>query len=155
MPLTAHGFSLTGLISAAVAPVVLISATAILWSGFANKYGNMSDRLRNLAAEFRHPDTPPARRQNLLAQIGLFHRRVIAMWVGSGLLSLALLSFLATVLLVVFAERRAALGVAGAVFLMLGLLLLTGAILMELHEVRLARLTMAGELSDIPLSTEK
>ena len=53
MPTAVHGFSLTNLISTAVAPVVLISATAILWSGYANKYANLSDRLRDLAAEFR------------------------------------------------------------------------------------------------------
>ena len=71
------------------------------------------------------------------------------MWVGSGLLSLSLLSFLTTVLSVTLAGREVSLGVVGAVCLVLGLLLLAGAITLELHEVRLARLTMAGELADI------
>lgn len=145
----AHSFSLSNLISVAVAPVVLITATAILLSGFTGKYTNIADRLRSLAAEYRRTETSDARRANLKTQMRLFHRRVSAMWAASALLSLALLTFLGTVLSVIFDSRPVRLGWLGAACLILGLAFMAGAVLLELYEIRLARLTVAGELSDI------
>lgn len=148
-PTPPHAFNITNLISVAVAPVVLISACAILLSGYTSKYGNISDRLRSLAAEYRRPETAPARRDILKRQIGLFHRRVIAVWLVSTLLSLALLSFVGTVLSVIVAVRQVQLGVVSAGTLVIGLVLVGAAVLADLYEIRLARLTIAGELSDI------
>lgn len=145
----AHSFSLSHLISVAVAPVVLITATAILLSGYTTKYTNIADRLRVLAAEYRRADTGLARRANLKTQMRLFHRRVSALWAASALLSLGLLSFLGTVLSVIFDTRQVRLGWLGAASLILGLVLMAGAVLLELYEIRLARLTVAGELTDI------
>ena len=145
----AHSFSLSNLISVAVAPVVLITATAILLSGYTGKYTNIADRLRDLAAEYRKADTSDARRASLKAQMRLFHRRVSAMWAASALLSLGLLAFLGTVLSVIFDSRQVRLGWLGAVCLILGLIFMGGAVLLELYEIRLARLTVAGELADI------
>lgn len=144
-----HSFSLSNLISTAVAPVVLITATAILLSGYTGKYTNISDRLRDLTAECRRADTTAARKANLRAQLLLFQRRVSAMWAASILLSMALLAFLGTILSVIFAQHRASLGWAGAVCLVVGLVLLGVAVLLELYEIRLSRLTIAGELADI------
>lgn len=144
-----HAFGLSNLISVAVAPVVLITATAILLSGYTGKYTNIADRLRDLTAEYRRADTSAERRANLKTQLRLFHRRVSAMWAASVLLSLGLLSFLGTVLSVIFDSHQIRLGWIGASCLLLGLMLMAGAVLLELYEIRLARLTMAGELSDI------
>lgn len=142
-------FSLSHLISVAVTPVVLISTTAILLSGYNGKYANMSDRLRDLAAEYRLANTSAERRANLKAQMRIFHKRVSAVWAASALLSMAQLLFLTTVLSVIFDTRHLRLDWWGAVCLILGLALMAGAVLLELYEIRLARLTVAGELSDI------
>ncbi len=149
MPPITHTPNATNIISVAVAPVVLISAVAILLSGYTGKYGNISDRLRALAAEYRRADTSPARRATLRPQIRLFHRRVVAVWLVSTLLSLALLTFVGTVLSVIVAVREVRLGVVSAATLVIGLVLVGAAILADLYEIRLARLTIAGELSDI------
>lgn len=144
-----HSFSLSNLISVAVAPVVLITATAILLSGYTGKYTNIADRLREMAAEYRLADTSGERRVNLKAQMRLFHQRVSAMWAASALLSVGLLAFLGTVLSVIFDNRQVRLGWLGAACLIFGLICMAGAVLLELYEIRLARLTIAGELSDI------
>jgi len=145
----AQTFNLTGLISAAVAPVVLISAAAILLSGYSSKYGNISDRMRDLTGEYRRADTTSARRAGLKTQLLLFRRRVIAVWAASALLSLALLLFLGTVLSVILSRHEARLGLVGAGCLVCGLLLMVGAISLELVEIRLARFAVDAELSDI------
>lgn len=141
--------SLSSLISVAVAPVVLISAAAILLSAYSGKYGNISDRLRALTGEYRRPDTSPVRRDVLMRQISLFHRRVTAMWLASALLSLAIISFVVTVLSVIFAVRQTQIDLVGAATLIIGLVLIGVAVLVDLYEIRLARLTIAGELSDL------
>lgn len=146
---SSHAFNLSSLVSLAVTPVVLITATAILLSGFSAKYGNISDRLRSLAAEHRRPETPQARRIVLRFQIRLFRRRVTMMWAASACLSSALLLFVGTVLSVIFSARASQLGLAGAVFLVTGLALIGMAVTLELYELRLARLAVDGELADI------
>ncbi len=142
-------FNLSSLISAAVAPVVLISAAAILLSGYSAKYGNISDRMRDLTGEYRRADTTDTRRALLKRQLLLFRRRIIAVWGASALLSLALLLFVGTVLSVILSTHEARLGWVGAGCLVGGLALMAGAISLELYEIRLARLAVDAELSDI------
>ncbi len=149
MPPSSHAFNLSALVNLAATPVVLITATAILLSGFSAKYGNISDRLRSLTAEHRHADTLQARRLVLRFQIRIFRQRVSMMWAASACLSSALLLFVGTVLSVIFSERAVHLGLAGAAFLVTGLALIGIAITLELYELRLARLAVDGELADI------
>src|SRR5579862_4482129 len=66
-------------ISAAVTPVVMISANAILISAISSKHQSMSDRLRALTAEWRNEATPVARREVIAAQVRLFNKRLV--WV--------------------------------------------------------------------------
>jgi len=141
--------NLSSLISAAVAPVVLVSAAALLLSGYSAKYGNISDRMRDLTGEYRRADTTEARRALLKRQLLLFRRRIIAVWAASALLSFALLLFLGTVISVIVSTHEARLGWVGAGCLVCGLLLMAGAIMLELYEIRLARLAVDAELSDI------
>jgi len=148
-PMPAPTFNLTSLISAAVAPVVLISAAAILLSGYSAKYGSISDRMRDLTGEYRRAETTPARKTLLKQQLTLFRRRIIAVWGASALLSFALLLFLGTVLSVILSTHEARLGWVGAGCLVCGLGLMVGAIMLELYEIRLARLAVDAELSDI------
>ena len=141
--------SLTSLIGTVVAPVGLISTTAILLSGYTGKYSSMSDQMRRMTAEYRLAGTTPARRQSLKRQLDLYHRRITAMWGASALLSSALLFFVGTVLSVILSVRATHLDVLGLAALLAGLVLVACAISLELYEIGLARLTAAGELADI------
>ena len=145
-----HPTNITDLISAAVAPVVLITATAILLSAYSAKYTSLGDRMRTLTAEYRLPETSAERRANIKRQISVFHRRINAMWTASILLSLALLAFLGTVLSVLLALFRGVqLGFAVIATVVMGLAMMVGSVCVELSEIRMARLTIAGELTDI------
>ncbi len=141
--------SLTSIIGSVLAPVGLISTTAILLSGYTGKYSSMSDQMRRLTAEYRAPATVPERRGSVKRQIGLYHKRITAMWAASALLSLALLAFLATVVTVMLSVRSMRLGSIGLGALLVGLTLVACAVGLELYEIGLARLTAAGELADI------
>ena len=147
--------SLTSIISSVIAPVGLITTTAILLSGYTSKYSSISDQMRRMADEFRRPATAAPRRENLKEQLRLYHRRINAMWAASTLLSLALLAFVTTVLIVLFSVRAAHLGPVGVGTLLLGLIFVGAAVGLELYEISLARLTVAGELSDIFTDAEK
>lgn len=147
--ITAQTASLTSLIGTVVAPVGLISTTAILLSGYTGKYTSMADQMRRMTAEFRVSATSHVRRESLKRQLDLYHRRITAMWGASALLSVALLFFIATVLTVIVSVRATHLGVVGLITLMAGLVLVACAVGLELYEIGLARLTAAGELADI------
>ena len=151
MPTTAvsQASSLAGLLGTVIAPVGLISTTAILLSGYTGKYSSMSDQMRRLTAEYRQAATTTARRESLKRQLDLYHRRITAMWGASALLSVGLLSFVGTVLSVILSSHSMRLSVLGIIPLMAGLSLLAVAIGLELYEIGLARLTAAGELADI------
>ena len=141
--------SLTSIIGNVVAPVGLISTTAILLSGYTGKYSSMSDQMRRLTAEYRAGMTTAIRQQSLKRQIDLYHRRITAMWAASALLSAALLAFVGTVLVVMLSVRATRLGTLGLAPLLVGLALVAFAVGLELYEIGLARLTAAGELADI------
>ncbi len=141
--------SLTSLIGTLVAPVALITPTAILLGNFMNKYTGIAGQMRALTAEYRQHGTTHARRRSIRGQLRLFHRRISAMWAASGALLMALLSFLVTVLTVVFIRHEARSVVAGAASIVVGLGFILLAVVLELWEIGLARLTVAGELDDI------
>src|SRR5580698_7734687 len=67
-------------IAAAVTPVVMISANAILIGTISAKHQAMSDRLRSLTAEWRAPGTSVARRAAIGAQVRVFAGRIA--WVS-------------------------------------------------------------------------
>src|SRR5580658_4823635 len=85
-------------IAAAVTPVVMISANAILIGSISSKHQAMSDRLRSLAAEWRSPGTSAARRDSIRAQVQMFTVRIA--WISRAhfLLYVATACFLAMVL---------------------------------------------------------
>ncbi len=141
--------SVTSIIGSVVAPVGLITTTAILLSAYTGKYTAISGQLRQMTAEYRATATTAARRESLKRQLRLFHRRISAMWGASALLSLALLSFIATVLAVLFASQTVRLGPLGILMLLVGLAFVAGAVGLELYEIGLARTTTAGELADV------
>ena len=133
----------------AVGPAALITTTAILLSGYTSKYSGIADQMRRLTAEYRAAGTTETRRAGLRRQIPLFHQRINALWGASTLLSLALLAFITTVVAVLLSAHEARIGPVGIGMLLIGLILVAAAVGLELYEIRLARLTTAGELADI------
>ena len=142
--MTVSPSSLTSLVSAIIAPVALITPTAILLGNYTAKYTAIAGQMRQLSAEHRQADTAEARRKSVRSQLRLFHRRIAAMWAASGALLMALLSFLVTVLSLLFVHRTPHVFVVGASSIVAGLVFILIAVLLELYEIGLARLTIAG-----------
>jgi hypothetical protein len=142
---------LLNLISTAVTPIVLISATAILLSNHTNKYNNISTQMRALTHEYRDRETSEKRRATLRRELNFYGRRIRAMWVASICLYAALLCFLITVLslLVISATSLSRLGLIGEISLCAGLTLLFVTVICELVEVRLAVHTSQEEMFDV------
>lgn len=92
------GTSLQG-ISAAVAPVVMVSASGLLFLGVQNKNLHLSDRVRGLAAEHRSLGTDPQakqRREQIREQLVYFERRIRFSQRALELLQIAIFCFVAT-----------------------------------------------------------
>ncbi len=131
-------------IAAAVTPVVMISANAILIGSISSKHQAMSDRLRILTAEWRSPGTSAARRDSIRAQVRVFTMRIA--WISQAhfLLYVATACFLAMVLGIALSLPLLSLPL-----LLGGVILMLLAILLELLDLRKARATMELESKDI------
>jgi hypothetical protein len=131
-------------IAAAVTPVVMISANAILIGAISSKHQAMSDRLRILAAEWRSPGASAARRDSIRAQAQLFTMRIA--WISRAhfLLYVATACFLAMVLGIALSLQFLSLPL-----LLGGVILMLTAILLELLDLRKARATIEIESGDI------
>lgn len=132
-------------ISAAVTPVVLVSASALLVVGVGSKHQNMSDRVRNLAAEWRSPNTG-ARRASIERQLLLLRRRIRFSAFAHRALYISILTFLAMALLLLF---DAAAVVAILILFIIGIALVVAAVACEIVELSLARRTLDDEVADI------
>jgi Protein of unknown function (DUF2721) len=136
-------------IAAAVTPVVMISAAAVLILGVNQKHASLGDRLRALAAEFRAAGTTAERRESIRAQIRLFERRLGYVATAHLWLYASVVCFIGMVLVITLTSRsptwdRVALGM-----FVLGIALMLGAPMMELVELRLAHRALDLELSDV------
>jgi hypothetical protein len=131
-------------IAAAVTPVVMISANAILIGAISSKHQAMSDRLRILTAEWRNPGTSAARRESIRAQVRMFTLRIA--WISRAhfLLYVATACFLAMVLGIALSLPMLSLPL-----LLGGVILMLMAIFLELLDLRKARATIDLERSDI------
>src|SRR5438552_10579501 len=58
--------------TSAVAPLVWVSAARLLFNGIQTKNLHLSDRMRALTGELRHPDLTPDRQRQLLDQLPCF-----------------------------------------------------------------------------------
>jgi len=74
------------IISAAVTPVVMLSACSTLILGINAKHTGLADHIRAAAAEVRGPGMSDARRVQLIGQIQTFHRRFNLAWMAVCLL---------------------------------------------------------------------
>jgi uncharacterized protein DUF2721 len=144
---TTAGF--LSLISAAVTPVVMISACAVLIMGIATKHAGLSDRARALAAEYRATSEESGRRPVLRRELREFMRRAVLSWLAHCLIYSAAITFSATVLVALLALRRPVWGAPTVGLFILGTVLLVAALILEFTELLLAQATLRWETSDI------
>ena len=136
-------------ISAAVTPVVMISANAILISAISAKHQSMSDRLRALTAEWRNSATPASRREVIASQLRLFDERLRWVTWSHIILYAATACFIAMVIVIAASPELQALSGASLWLLIVGVVLMFVGILLELMDLAKARQTAGLEMKDI------
>jgi hypothetical protein len=136
-------------ISAAVTPVVMISANAILISAISAKHQSMSDRMRALTAEWRNAATPAARRETIADQLSLFDQRLNWITWSHIILYAATACFIAMVIVIAVSPSIEALSGASLWLLIAGVALMFVGILLELLDLARARATVQLEIRDI------
>jgi hypothetical protein len=136
-------------ISAAVTPVVMISANAILISAISAKHQSMSDRLRALTAEFRSAATSEERRATIAVQLRVFDERLRWVTWSHIILYAATACFIAMVIVIALSPAIEALSGASLVLLLTGVALMFTGILLELLDLAKARATVRLEIRDI------
>ena len=135
-------------ITAAVTPVVMISATAALILGIHSKHTALADRLRALTGEFRAAATA-ARRDNIRAQVKLLTRRVAyAAWAHRALYA-AVVSYVGMVLVITLEPRGRIWDTIALVLFVAGVLLTLGAVIVEFLELQMGRYTVKLEIQDV------
>lgn len=136
-------------ISAAVTPVVMISANAILIGAISSKHQSMSDRLRALTAEWRNPATPSDRREAIESQVRLFDNRLRWVTWSHIVLYTATANFIAMVIVIAASPHLESLSGASLGLLIAGVALMFLGILLELFDLAKARATLALEMKDV------
>lgn len=136
-------------LAAAVSPVVLVSATAILISGINSRYMAIADKVRSLSQEFRRTDTLPGRRSSIAAQLLIFNRRVnLVAWSVRALYA-AVVCFISMAMLIGATSWRKTLETTTLPLFAVGIFLILTAIILELVELQLSNRTLALEVSDV------
>lgn len=136
-------------VAAAVSPVVMVSAAAILVSGVNARYISISDRVRMLAREFREESGSVARKRNIQRQMVIFHRRLHLVSWATRVLFTAAGCFVTCALLISLAMFRAFLEVATLPIFLLGLVLVVIAIALQLTELQDSNRTIDLESEDV------
>ncbi len=136
-------------ITAAVTPVVMISANAILIGTISSKHQSMSERVRSLTAEWRVHSTPATRRETIAEQLRLFDERLRWITWSHIVLYAATACFIAMVMVIAASPALQALSGSSLGFLIAGVTLMFVGIVLELLELAKARTTVHLELKDI------
>ncbi len=139
-------------LTSAVAPVVMVSAAGLLFNGIQAKNLHLSDRIRALMAEMRHPDADDARRAQIVEQLALFGRRIrLSQW-SLDMLYLAILCFVVTSLLLAstlwLGPPVLPMGI--TLIFALGVTVLIVALVLEFVEMWIALRTIQIEMRDVP-----
>lgn len=136
-------------IAAAVTPVVMISANAILIGTISAKHQAMSDRLRSLTAEWRNSGTSATRRDAIFTQVKLFTDRIA--WISRAhyLLYVATVCFIAMVMVIALTPVIQTWAEFSVPLLLGGVSLMLIAIVLELLDLRRARATIEMETRDV------
>jgi hypothetical protein len=136
-------------IAAAVTPVVMISANAILISAISAKHQSMSDRLRSLTGEWRMHSTPVTRREAIASQLRLFDERLRWITWSHIILYAATACFIAMVIVIAASPALKEFSGSSLGLLIAGVTLMFAGIVLELMDLAKARTTVQLELRDI------
>jgi Protein of unknown function (DUF2721) len=140
-------------ITSAIAPVVMVSATGLLFMGVQAKHLHLADRLRTLMTEYRSLGTDATyqeRREQIVAQLGLFTKRIRLSLRALKLLYVAVFCFVMTSRFLVseaFTAQLVTPAVTPMMFV-LGVTCLLVALLFEFLELRTGLKTILVETSD-------
>jgi hypothetical protein len=137
------------IITAALTPVVMISAAASLILGTNQKHAALADRIRELATEFRASDTSEERRELIRAQMPLFARRIACARLAHLWLYAAVVCFVGMILAITLGPRGGLGGTGTLVLFVVGIVLLLGAVLEELIELQLGDRTIRMEIDAV------
>jgi Protein of unknown function (DUF2721) len=140
-------------ITSAIAPVVMVSATGLLFVGVQVKHLHLADRLRALMTEYRTLGADPAhqeRREQIVAQLILFTQRIRLSLRALELLYVAVFCFVMTSLVLISESFTAPLVTPAVtpVIFVLGVSCLLLALLFEFLELRTCLKTILIETSD-------
>lgn len=136
-------------LAAAVTPVVMISATAILISGVNSRYIAISDRMRAISHEYRDRNTSPQRRSVLKSQLSIFTRRIELVSWAVRTLYVAAACFVSIALLISATSWRQMLVEVTIPLFLLGIVLIMVAICCQLLELHASNRTILLEVKDI------
>jgi uncharacterized protein DUF2721 len=136
-------------LAAAVTPVVLVSATAVLISGVNSRYISIADKMRFLAQEFRAGDCAPARRAVIANQMVIFRERITLVAWAVRVLYVAVACFIAVVMVIGATLWRRTLESTTLPLFGLGVLLIMAAIVCQLLELHLSNRTITLEVRDV------
>ena len=136
-------------LTAAVTPVVLVSATAILISGTNSRYISISDRMRALAHEYRDPNCVQQRRITISQELLVFQRRIHLVSWAVRALYMAVGAFIIDALIISATLWRHMLAAATLPLFLIGILLIVFAIGCQLLELQSSNRTVSLEISDI------
>ena len=133
-------------LAAAVTPVVLVSAAAILIGGVNSRYIAISDRMRALTQEYREKTGDAHRREVIAAQMVTFKLRVrLVSWAERALYA-SVVCF--TVVALMISARRL-MAVASLSIFTLGIVLIMIATVCQLFELQYSNRTLALETKDV------
>ena len=136
-------------VAAAVTPVVLVSATAILISGVNSRYISISDKMRGLSQEFRTLDLAAPRRAAIAAQMVIFRHRIALVAWAVRVLYVAVICFVAMAMVIGATQWRKTLESVTLPMFGLGIFLILTAIICQLLELQLSIRTIALEIRDV------
>ena len=137
------------IVTTAVAPVVMVSATAILISGVNARYISISERVRNLAREYRSDGITAGRKLNIQAQLVAFQYRMRLVSWAARLLYAAVLCYILLIMLICLGTLRTTLtGVTLPIFVV-GVALVAIAIILQFLEIQASHTTLNLEASEI------
>ena len=137
------------ILAAAVSPVVLVSATAILISGSNTRYISIADRIRALAHEFRDGNPSSQRRIIISGEIAAFKRRAHLVAWAVRVLYAAVGCFITVAMIISASSRHQMLSAATLPLFAAGILLIMAALVCQLMELQLSHRTLCLETSDV------
>jgi ABC-type siderophore export system fused ATPase/permease subunit len=143
------------IVTAAVAPVVMVSATAVLISGVNSRYISISDRVRTLTHEYRGDGIDAVRKMNIQQQVVIFQYRMKLVSWASRLLYAAVACFIAVALLICLSTLRQTLTYVTFPLFVGGVALAGVAILLQLLEIQASHKTIDLEASEVLQDIQK